>query len=154
MSLAAEYTGIAFEDVAEAASMLDTILLVGPEGFSAALAKELGQKANASRTLRRLRQYLDRCAHPAEEIDRAMREARYLEMLCTLFDQSQFLTDIVCNDPEILHWAWSTIGLHQERDAAEKKVEQLRTKSPKKMFFIQPIKEDVPDAPVEAEAVK
>ncbi|MCH8829926.1 MAG: hypothetical protein IID45_10155 [Planctomycetes bacterium] len=38
-----------------------------------------------------------------------------------------------------------------ERDAAEKKIEQLRTRSPKKMFFIQPIKEDLPDVPVAVE---
>lgn len=40
---------------------------------------------------------------------------------------------------------------YAERDAAEKKVEQLRTKSPKKMFFIQPIKEEIADAPVTAD---
>ena len=34
-----------------------------------------------------------------------------------------------------------------ERAAAEEKVEKLKLKSPKKSFFIQPIKEDIVDAP-------
>ena len=41
---------------------------------------------------------------------------------------------------------------YAERDAAEKKIDQLRAKSPKKMFFIQPIKEEIADAPVAADA--
>ncbi len=43
---------------------------------------------------------------------------------------------------------------YAERDAAEKKIVQLRTKSPKKMFFIQPMKEEIADAPVTADAEK
>jgi len=42
---------------------------------------------------------------------------------------------------------------YHEREAAEKKLEQLQTRSPKKMFFIQPVKEDITEAePEKAEA--
>lgn len=36
---------------------------------------------------------------------------------------------------------------YDEREEAEKKLEQLRAKATKKMYFIQPIKEPLPDAP-------
>jgi len=36
---------------------------------------------------------------------------------------------------------------YYDRAAAEEKLEKLKTKSPKKMFFIQPIKEEIADAP-------
>ena len=36
---------------------------------------------------------------------------------------------------------------YQERAAAEEKLGKLQTKSPKKMFFIQPIKEEIADVP-------
>lgn len=41
---------------------------------------------------------------------------------------------------------------YHERAAAEAKLEQLRAKSPKKMFFIQPIKEEITETPEPAEA--
>jgi hypothetical protein len=37
-----------------------------------------------------------------------------------------------------------------QREAAEEKIQQLRAKSAKKMYFIQPIKEPIPDAPPES----
>ena len=40
---------------------------------------------------------------------------------------------------------------YDERDEAEKKLEQLRAKATKKMYFIQPIKEPLPDAPAAEE---
>ena len=36
---------------------------------------------------------------------------------------------------------------YDQRAAAEEKIEQLRARSTKKMFFIQPIKEVIPDVP-------
>lgn len=41
---------------------------------------------------------------------------------------------------------------YAEREAAELKVEQLRVKSPKKMFFIQPIKEEMAEVVAAANA--
>jgi hypothetical protein len=41
---------------------------------------------------------------------------------------------------------------YDQRKDAEKKLEQLRAKATKKMYFIQPVKEPLPDAPTPAEA--
>jgi hypothetical protein len=43
---------------------------------------------------------------------------------------------------------------YDQRQDAEKKLEQLRAKATKKMYFIQPIKEPLPDAPAPAAAEK
>ena len=43
-------------------------------------------------------------------------------------------------------------GPYDQRKDAEKKLESLRAKATKKMYFIQPIKEPLPDAPTPAEA--
>lgn len=40
---------------------------------------------------------------------------------------------------------------YDQRTAAEEKIEQLKQKSPKKMYFIQPVKEVLAEAPVAAE---
>jgi hypothetical protein len=40
---------------------------------------------------------------------------------------------------------------YDQRKDAEKKLEQLRAKATKKMYFIQPVKEPLPAAPAEAE---
>jgi hypothetical protein len=40
---------------------------------------------------------------------------------------------------------------YDQRAAAEEKIKQLRTRSAKKMFFIQPIKEPITDLPAEEE---
>lgn len=40
---------------------------------------------------------------------------------------------------------------YDQRAAAEEKIKQLKTRSAKKMFFIQPIKEPITDMPVDEE---
>ena len=43
---------------------------------------------------------------------------------------------------------------YDQREDAEKKIEQLRARSTKKMYFIQPIKEVITDTPAPAEVKK
>lgn len=43
---------------------------------------------------------------------------------------------------------------YDQRDAAEEKITQLKAKSPKKLFYIQRVKEPIPDAPPPSEEGK
>lgn len=102
---------IPFRDPATAAERLARCAAVAPESLLPALAKELTEAAAPDTLLLRLDRFLDACLSPESELATMAQYPRYLALAARIFDQSHFLTDIVCRNPEYLAWVWSETDL-------------------------------------------
>ena len=107
------FEAIAFNDRPAAAPRLERILHDAPEALAPLLADALATAASPDTLLVRFDRYLDACIHPAAELTQMARYPRYLALAATVFDQSHFLTDIVCRNPEYLPWVWSEGNLDE-----------------------------------------
>jgi len=109
------FSTIAFQDVASAERRLAR--MVGPDlpGLAGGLARALALSADPDAALLGLGRFLDASPARDEELGRMAAEPRYAELACTIFDQSHFLTDIVCRRPEHMAWLWEEAPLDRAR---------------------------------------
>ena len=94
------FEGIAFDDPAAAEAELNLLLEGGIDNLANNLRLGLEAAASPDRALIRLARFVAACGSPRPQQERMAREPEYIRLLCTLFDQSQFLTDIICANPE------------------------------------------------------
>jgi len=106
-----EFQNIEFSDPGKAAECLTAILGDDETALAPALAEALRNAADPTTVVVRMDRYFEMCLNP--RTDRALMAAmrRYAEMLVAIFDQSQYLTDIVCRNPEFVSWLWEEAGL-------------------------------------------
>ena len=107
------FDAIAFTGRSAALPRLERIVQDGPEAIVGLLSDALAQAASPDTLLLRLDRYLDACINPGAELEQMARYPRYFALATTVFDQSHFLTDIVCRNPEYLPWAWSEGNLDE-----------------------------------------
>ncbi|MBI4560374.1 MAG: bifunctional [glutamate--ammonia ligase]-adenylyl-L-tyrosine phosphorylase/[glutamate--ammonia-ligase] adenylyltransferase [Candidatus Hydrogenedentes bacterium] len=106
-----EFQGITFRDAAQAERGLSAILEPERPGLAASLAEALGEAADPCTVLVRLQRFLEAGINPRTELDVMAAAPRYARVLCTIFDQSEFLTDVVCRNPEYSLWLWEEAEL-------------------------------------------
>ncbi|NIA13640.1 MAG: bifunctional [glutamate--ammonia ligase]-adenylyl-L-tyrosine phosphorylase/[glutamate--ammonia-ligase] adenylyltransferase [Nitrospiraceae bacterium] len=118
-----EFANVAFEDPQAAEQRLGAILTPEHPELTAHLADALAHCAGPGAALLGLDRFLEAAAEPDEERRRMAAESRYTHLLCTIFDQSQMLTDIVCRHPQYMQWLWEEADLEnalpRERMIAE-----------------------------------
>lgn len=88
------------------------------------LVNALKETANPDAALVRLERYLESSRSPAIDFDLIGAAPRYAQMLLTVLDQSYYLTDIVCRNPEYMLWLWEEAEL-RNAPAREELVTQL-----------------------------
>ncbi|MFO7974908.1 MAG: hypothetical protein R6V12_09780, partial [Candidatus Hydrogenedentota bacterium] len=106
-----EFQNIGFSDSAKSAECLAVIVGDDADALAPALADALQYAADPTTVLVRMDRYFEMCINPRTE--RALMAAmpRYTEMLVAIFDQSHYLTDIVCRNPEFVSWLWEEASL-------------------------------------------
>ena len=118
-----EFANVAFEDPRAAKRRLDTILTPEHPKLAAHLADALVRCAEPDVALLGFDRFLEAVAEPDEERQRMAAELQYARLVCTIFDQSQMLTDIVCRHPQYMQWLWEDADLEnalpRERMIAE-----------------------------------
>ncbi len=114
-----EFKHIPFEDPAAAERGLSLLLEPERPKLAEHLAAALAESSEPCVVLTRLERFLDASATSSEELDRMADEPRYAQLLCTLFDQSHFLTDILCRRPECAWWLSSEAVLRRARTSDE-----------------------------------
>lgn len=111
VSMREEFQDIVFSEPVKASECLTAILGDGEPALAPALADGLRYAADPTAVVVRMDRYFEMCINPRTE--RALMAAmpRYAELLVTIFDQSQYLTDIVCRNPEYVSWLWEEASL-------------------------------------------
>lgn len=109
------FEGIAFRDADQAEQLLSEILEMGAPGLAQVLAEALRPVSDPSTVLVRMKRYLEAGANPRMDLNHMAAAPRYAHLLCTVFDQSHYLTDIVCRNPEYALWLWLEAPLETAR---------------------------------------
>lgn len=110
---------IPFEDPACAQSRLNAILAGPSAELAASLATALEETSDPDTVLVRLERFLESHPQPQDERTRMAAHLRYARLLCTIFDQSHFLTDIVCRWPAYPAWLFEDVDLEATRTRDE-----------------------------------
>lgn len=125
---------IAFPEPEAAARQLDTLLAQAPEGFADIFAKALGECAEPQRTLIGLIRYLEHCPEPARILEGMAAQLFHTRLLCTILDQSYFLSDIICRNPAYIPWLWEGAELKRARTRDEMLADLLEEEGIHKTF--------------------
>ena len=104
------FNAITFADPDRTHQILEE--LQPPESVQSHLAAALEEASHPDTVLLRLARFFDAAPEPQTEWDRLASDERYTRLLTTLLGQSDYLTDILCQDPGIM----TTIS---DRDALE-----------------------------------
>jgi glutamate-ammonia-ligase adenylyltransferase len=110
-----EFENVRFEDSVAAEQRLDLLLEGECPGLAEHLASALSETSAPFVALTSLERFLDASEAPDVELELVARDARYARLLCTLFDQSHFLTDILCRHPEYGRWLHESAVLRHAR---------------------------------------
>ncbi|HOZ47987.1 MAG TPA: bifunctional [glutamate--ammonia ligase]-adenylyl-L-tyrosine phosphorylase/[glutamate--ammonia-ligase] adenylyltransferase [Candidatus Hydrogenedentes bacterium] len=102
---------IPFREPAKAAKDLDTILEGDTGSLEEGLAEAIRDVADPDSVLVRMERFLCAAATPQIQRDLMCSTPRYLHLLCTIFDQSHYLTDIVLRNPGYTLWLWEEAPL-------------------------------------------
>ena len=120
-----EFGHICFEDPAVAERRLSTLLEPERPGIVEQVAGALSESSEPGTVLMRLERFLEASPAPAEELDRMAGAPRYARLLCTLLDQSHFLTDTLCLHPEYAWWLQNEAVLRRARSREEMAAEVI-----------------------------
>lgn len=114
-----EFADICFDDPAAAERRLSSLLEPERPGLAKQLVDALSESSDAGTVLMRLERFLDASTTPGEELDRMAGTPRYARLVCTLLDQSHFLTDTLCLHPEYAWWLQNEAVLRHARSRGE-----------------------------------
>jgi [glutamine synthetase] adenylyltransferase / [glutamine synthetase]-adenylyl-L-tyrosine phosphorylase len=110
---------IAFPEADAAARQLDIVLAQAPSGFADVFARALAECAEPQRTLTAMVRFLEHCPDPGVILDGIASSLFRARLLCTILDQSNFLSDIICRNPAFIPWLWEGAELKRARSREE-----------------------------------
>ncbi|GMW00889.1 MAG: glutamate-ammonia-ligase adenylyltransferase [Candidatus Hydrogenedentota bacterium] len=91
----------------------------GSESLRVNLADALTTCGDPQAAMVRLDRYLSASHTPFADISLLSNAPRFARMLVTVLSQSEFLTDIVCRNPEFMTWLWQEVDLAVSRPRDE-----------------------------------
>lgn len=112
---------IPFTDPEQAKPLIGELLSGRSPSLVLALSQAFREAASPQTALVRLHRYAEVSPEAAAQLIRMGEDPAYARLAVLLFDQSQFLTDIVMRDPAILPW----LGYEAPRDRARTVTEVL-----------------------------
>ncbi len=121
-----EFEDIAFDDAERAEVFLESIIRDDHPRLAEHLAQALKDCGDPTTALNRLERFLEVTLTPRAEIDLMDATLRYAQLLLTILAQSQYLTDIVCRNPEFTLWLWEEAELKNARPRDDMIRELLR----------------------------
>jgi glutamate-ammonia-ligase adenylyltransferase len=113
------FCDIPFADSAQAAELLGGLLNGRAPTLATHLAQAFRETAEPHTALVRLHRYAEASPEAAAQLDSMAQDPRYARLALILFDQSQFLTDIVMREPAILPWLWKEAPRERARTRDE-----------------------------------
>jgi [glutamine synthetase] adenylyltransferase / [glutamine synthetase]-adenylyl-L-tyrosine phosphorylase len=100
------WQGIGLDDVGEGSRDLALVLADGRASLEEQVRRAVGDTPEPQRAARFLGRFLEGCAEPSEMLDKLTDEAGFAVLLCTLFTQSNFLSDLLFRNPDDALWLW------------------------------------------------
>ena len=113
------FSAIPFSDSAQAARLLDGLLAGHAPALVVNLARAFTEAADPYTTLVRLHRYAETAPGAASQLARMGEAFPCARLAVILFDQSQFLTNILMRDPETLPWLWDEAPRQRARTRDE-----------------------------------
>jgi glutamate-ammonia-ligase adenylyltransferase len=110
---------IAFKDPAQAKRRLEALLAPERPGLAENLRDALAESAEPDRVLVSLERFLEAATGPQTHLDLMARLPGYARLLTSIFDQSHFLTDIVCRNTGYTLWLCEEAELDRARTVEE-----------------------------------
>ncbi|MCX5769905.1 MAG: hypothetical protein NTZ09_06490, partial [Candidatus Hydrogenedentes bacterium] len=117
---------IGFDDPELSGRRLARLLERGGPGLAANLTRALSESAEPDLVLVALERFLDATDAPEAVLERLGRDITYARLLATLFDQSHFLTDIMCRRPEYVPWLADEAEFDHARPRDEMAAEMMQ----------------------------
>ncbi|MFP4173895.1 MAG: bifunctional [glutamate--ammonia ligase]-adenylyl-L-tyrosine phosphorylase/[glutamate--ammonia-ligase] adenylyltransferase [Candidatus Hydrogenedentota bacterium] len=109
------FDAIPFTDPDQAEKILERLLEPARPGLEENLGQSLAECPDPSAALLRLDRYLEAAVNPRTVLELMGMAPRFARLVVTIFSQSQFLTDIVCRNPEYMLWLWEEAELENAR---------------------------------------
>jgi [glutamine synthetase] adenylyltransferase / [glutamine synthetase]-adenylyl-L-tyrosine phosphorylase len=110
-----EFEQVQFRDAAQIERTIKWLVGERRPHLADHLAQALAEAADPDTALVRLQRYLDASPGPNNALDLMDAAPRFAQMLVTVLDQSHYLTDIVCRNPEYVFWLWEEVDLDTAR---------------------------------------
>ena len=110
---------VPFSDPAAAEAALAGLLSGDRPNLAGHLAEPIAQSADPDTTLVRLQRFLEAALNPATYLDFLDGSPGLARTLVTLLEQSHFLTDILCRNPQYGLWLWEEAELDRARTRDE-----------------------------------
>ena len=117
---------IAFDDPGLSGRRLARLLERGGPGLAANLSRALSESGEPDSVLVALERFLEATGAPDAVLERLGRDIAYARLLTTLFDQSHFLTDIMCRRPEYVPWLADEAEFDNARPRDEMAAEMMQ----------------------------
>lgn len=127
--IGAVFETVPFRDRAQAERRLAAMLEKAKPVLAGNLRAALSESADPDRVLVALERFLECATGPQTHLGLMADAPRYARMLALIFDQSYFLTDIVCRNPGYTLWLWEEADLdrpHRADEMAAELQDQLR----------------------------
>lgn len=118
MVLHPAFNNLKFRNPPEAETYLRSVLEPERAGLAEHLGEALAQSADPDRVLVRMDHFLRASEEPEILLDFMSGSLRFTRLLCVMFDCSQYLTDLVCRNPEYVMWLISDAELDRSLDKA------------------------------------
>lgn len=109
------FKDVPFDNRAQAEERLLAVLESHREGLADILHAHLKECADPDRVLVSLQRFLEAAMGPQTHLALMATAPRYTLLLVTIFDQSHFLTDIICRNPEYTLLIWEEVDLSEAR---------------------------------------
>ncbi|HNR36650.1 MAG TPA: hypothetical protein PKO36_15830, partial [Candidatus Hydrogenedentes bacterium] len=106
------FAAIPFADRTAAQQRIAALFAASPAEWEESLAAAMEGASDPDTVLVRLQRFVECHPDPPKEVARMGSEPRYARLMCTLFDQSHFLTDILCRWPEHAAWLFEEADLN------------------------------------------
>lgn len=116
---------IVFAEPEASRQRLDRLVERGEPGLKKNLIRALRESAEPDSVLKALERFLQETEHPEAVLNRMAREIPYTRLLTTMFDQSHYLTDILCRRPEYESWLANEAEFDNARPSNEMAAEMV-----------------------------
>lgn len=110
---------ITFTEPEASRRRLARLLERGGPGLEEHLSRALSESADPDSVLKALERFLEETKQPGAVLSRMAREIPYTRLLAAMFDQSHYLTDILCRRPEYEPWLANEAEFDNARPSEE-----------------------------------
>lgn len=109
------FESITFREPAQARDLLGAMGVLDRPDLLSVISEAMKEVADPDTVIRNLARFMEGQESSDDELAHLASSPDYAQMLATVFDQSHFLTDILCRFPQYAEWLWTDGMLDRAR---------------------------------------